>query len=271
MGNQTLFIGVAGPRAKHVEVLAKYYSKLMEQRKGDEPRPYLFIGLQTSRKSLNGESENPVYADRMNTRKEILEACEIAKSFPETKIIVHYNPSGDYSAPEVAEQVHWLAESPIDGLQWNGFSSEYSPKTDPKFEQHFGPAGVLAWKEFSILQITNTDFHNPELFALRISWITKHYSHLLFDPSCGLGKSLEEDTAINWAKVLLGKNLPKGLVFSGGLGPDEGGLDVIRRIRQATGNKAYFSFDAEGKLRDHNGFSIAKAESFLDKAIACYR
>ncbi len=268
MTDRITYIGVAGLKSRHVKELAEHHKRLFQLCSDNQPTPLLFIGLQVSRKSLQGEPVNPVYADRMNTKEEILEACEAVKSFPRTKIIVHYNPSGDYSAQEVQSQIEYLVSTGVHGIQWNGFKTEYTPTTCPKFEKYFGKSGALSKMEFSILQLGKSDFIFPEASMLRLSQFTNNYSHVLFDPSVGMGKNLDISEAVNWVQTLVYKRFQKGIAVSGGLGPNE--LDIIKILMGATGNKVYFSIDAEGKLRDDSGFSLAKAKNYLDDAVLLY-
>lgn len=270
MNNQALYIGVSGLLSKDVEKVASFYEKLVTNWKSSKRTPFLFLGLQTSRKFLNGESVNPFYVSRMNTIEEIGQACYSVQEFKSSKIIAHYNPSGSYDNPEVNEQILSLMSEYIDGLQWNGFSTKQKPETTPPFPECVSGA-INSFRFASILQISQEDYEDPIKSTLKLTnyFYSINSSHLLLDGSGGKGLPIDEQKAITWIKTLRQHNNTKGIAISGGLGIDN--LDVIDRIRKEIGYDLEISIDAEGKLRDEeNNFSVEKAKAFLEEAIKYY-
>lgn len=270
MNTQVLYIGVAGLLSKDVDEVASFYEKLVSSWKSNKKMPFLFLGLQTSRKFLNGESINPFYISRMNNIKEITQACHSVKKFKSSKIIIHYNPSGDYDQPRVNDHILILMSECVDGIQWNGFATNQTPETTPPFPKYISTA-ISSVDFISILQIGKEDYENPTESTLRSKehFYDMNHTHLLLDGSGGKGWPIDEEKAITWIKTLRQHGNTKGIAISGGLGVDN--LGVIDRIRKEVGYDLEISIDAEGKLRDEeNNFSVEKAKSFLEEAIKHY-
>ena len=269
MNQNVLFISVSGIRSKDVVAVASFYENLASRWKGEKKMPLLFLGLLTSREFLNGEHVNPMLYSRMNTRKDISDACELIQNFKSSRIIIHYNPSGGYNNPEVETQLYYLMHDKIGGIQWNYFDSKLTPSTKPKFPIVLPQIIDLGF--VSILQIRKNDYSNPHEFAKRMNNFTlsSNHTHLLLDESCGKGLSINEEAAINWIKTMQHYRHIKSLAISGGIGTKT--LDVVERIKNAVGSDVELSIDATEKLRDWNDFSVEKAKEFLAKAIQLYR
>lgn len=265
MVNKVLYIGVTGLLAEHVEEISTFYEELTEKMDSERKKPILFLGLQTSRKFLNGEKVNPIYASRMNTAEQIVEACKISRPFLNSGIVVHYNPSGGYNLPGAKEHLCFFSRIPLYGIQWNGFSTKQS------YEETLIQANLdtEAIGLISILQIGKNDYENPIEFAQRIKNPTfVNSSHLLLDGSCGRGLPIDVQKAIDWIRVLQRHGNTKGVAISGGLGPDN--LHAVQKIKKVTGLSLGISIDAEGNLREGENFSVKKAKRFLEEAVKLY-
>jgi len=270
MNENALYIGVAGLLAEHVEEIAEFYElKVLNwENKSRRTQPLLFLGLQTSRKFLNGEVVNPVYSSRMNSKEQIVEACRLIQYFYNSYLIVHYNPSGGYNLPGVKEHLDFLKNINPDGVQFNGFSTNQpTDATIMQLEIDSEALGIT-----SILQIGKEDYENPKHFAEEIkNFSFLNHTHLLLDGSGGKGIPIDELKASAWITSLLQSKNKSGIAISGGLGGEDT-FDILRRIKSKTpaGYGLEISIDAEGKLRDESGFSIEKTKEFLIKAVEYY-
>lgn len=264
MNENALYISVAGLLAEHVREIALFYEELAGKQPAQQETPELILGLQTSRKFLNGESVNPLYVSRMNTIEQIEEACDAIRDVLFSNIVVHYNPSGGYTLPGVEDHLKALANTSINGIQFNSFSTHQSVEVSSIMSTINTEARGID----CILQIGKEDYENPN-FAKHIKCFSfLKPTHLLLDGSGGKGVPIDETTAIEWIKALQESNNDCGLVVSGGFGPDN--PDIFRRIKKSAGYQYPLSIDAEGKLRDEKGFSVQKTKEFLVEAIRFY-
>lgn len=265
MNENVLYIGVAGLLAEHVEEVATFYEKLMTNWKSHRKEPILFLGLQTSRKFLNGESVNLSFASRMNNIEQIKKACTAISGLSYSNVIVHYNPSGGYNLPGTVEHLNLLSRTLITGIQFNGFSTQQNEETNKVMSTIDNDGCGISL----ILQIGKDDYENPKHFAEEIKKFSfLNPTHFLLDGSGGRSLPIDELKAIEWLKALQVSGNTKGLAISGGLGADT--FDVIRRIKNSVSYSLEISIDAEGKLRDEQGFSVDKAKQFLEEAIKFY-
>lgn len=281
MNKNALYISVAGLLVEHVREVAEFYEALAAkcgERTAQQETPELFLGLQTSRKFLNGEKVNPLYVSRMNTIEQIQEACNKVQNVAFSNIVAHYNPSGGYTLPGVEDHLKALACTSVDGIQFNGFSTHQSVEVSSIMSTIDTEARGI----HCILQIGDkNDYENPATFAKHIKCFSfLKPTHLLLDGSGGKGIPIDEEKAIDWIKAYTKENIEGaitmssgsdngcGLVVSGGFGPDN--TDVFRRIKNAAGIKYPLSIDAEGKLRDNNVFSVEKTKKFLTEILKCY-
>ena len=264
MSKNTVYIGVAGLLAEHVWEVASFYEILVSKMKRP---PFLFLGMQTSRKKLNSELVNPVYSGRMNSFGQISEATDLVQKFNFCKLIVHYNPSGGYYLDGACEHVLRIKNMEVDGIQWNGLNIiEPNPDGDPY--THLLNMNELGL--FSILQIGAKDYEDIENFVQEIQdpFFQTTASHLLFEGSSGRGIPLDEDKVVEWIKALRRSNNNLGIAISGGIGIDS--LNILTRIRGRLGYQESISIDAEGKLMDDFHFSPDKAKKFLAEALKYY-
>lgn len=265
MKTNVLYIGVAGLLAEHVHDLASHYEKLASRHKN---LPLLFLGLQTSKNYLNGKVTDPFYTNRMNSLKQIEEACYVINDFEHSQAIVHYNPSGKYN-PDSSTQLSSIMSLPIHGLQWNGMDLFSLP--DVFFEFNMEERGLT-----SIVQVGKDGYSKPELLVemLRGDFFQRQVTHLLFDGSGGRCIAIDEAKAVSWIETLKKNNCEFDLVISGGLG--EGNIDsvlrrVARGVRSFPNCRKHLSTDTEGSLIGKNGFfEIEKAIRFLDRIILQY-
>lgn len=267
-----LYIGVAGLLAEDTWKLSDFYQRLVANWNNNSRTPFLFLGLQTSRKFLNGEQVSSFYSSRMNTREQIIEAAKVNRaSWLMSKVIVHYNPSGSYNKENVDAHVAFLISTDIKGIQWNGFSTNKSPETLPRFP-NFLPRLITGNSHYrSILQIGKQDYENPNDFVVKIKdeAFQDKYTHFLIDGSGGRGIPINEEKAIRFILTVKESGNNANIALSGGFGP--GMLSPFERIKKAVGDDVELSIDVEGNVRDEQGFSMSKAKAFLKEVINFYK
>ncbi len=265
MNRNVLYIGVAGLLAEHVREVAEFYENLVVEIKSNKIPPILFLGLQTSRKFLNGEQVNPNFASRMNNIDQIKKACHAISGLCYSNIIVHYNPSGGYNLAGTVDHLKQISQTLITGIQFNGFSTKQTEEVSKIMSTIDNDGCGISL----ILQIGKDDYENPKHFAKNIKKFSfLNPTHFLLDGSGGRGLPIDDLKAISWLKELQSSNNKKGLVISGGLGADT--FDIVRRIRNSVSYSLEISIDAEGKLREEQGFSVEKTKKFLKRAIKFY-
>lgn len=271
-----LYIGVAGLLAEHTQEISDFYEGVIAHWNSNKRIPFLFLGLQTSRKFLNGETINPFYSSRMNTREQIIEACGNTNVYPMSKVIVHYNPSGGYNiesgvGKNVDDHISFLVSTGVKGIQWNGFSTNKFPETLPRFPKSL-PSLIIGGHDFqSIFQIGKQDYNTPYDFVVKIKdkVLQGKCTHFLIDGSGGRGIPIDEEKAIRFILTVKESGNTANIAVSGGLGPNK--LSSFERIKKVVGNDVELSIDVEGKVRDEQGFSMHKAKAFLEEVITFYK
>ncbi len=210
----------------------------------------LMVGVLVSSKTMRGLTNK-----WPNRYPKIEDVPALFTNHPAAFNLIHFNTK---EPEELCTQLETLVQ--IGGPNLHGFQLNIAWPSPRLLEQFLvrNPSVRI------VLQVGSTAFeevsNSPTVLARKVA---QEYvglvDYILLDPSGGLGKLIDVDTAQAYLEELKNKDLPIGLGIAGGLNEE-----TLQTIAPLTKKFHNLSVDAEGRLRDTNdNLDIEKATRYL--------
>lgn len=215
----------------------------------------IMIGILVSQRTLKGEQNKwPNRYPKLERLDEIFINHSLAMN------LVHYNTKEPKSLYDQLIHITELQILNLDGFQLNICWPIWGQLA--AYKKHYDKEIVLQVGHRAFEEVDNS----PEKLAARLLLYEDIIDRVLLDPSGGLGKSFDIESAKQYLRIIRDRGFKKGIGVAGGLSPT-----TLCLIEPLVKEFPDLSIDAESRLRDKDdNLDLDVAKQYLLNALQIF-